>query len=400
MPFEESDEIRSTRTKALFKKIRDAHGQDVGVGNRYIREFCQLSKRYSDGEMQASQYVAFLDRAFGNRDSARDIVALLYDRERAKTLERHLDQQAMTMILPSSSCPRAMEGKNLFVVVGAMKCGTTSLYEYINEHPLCVRARQKEPHAFDWVWNQMCSLPGDSVAEKYLRAFDVKQLEDPSRFTGEATPSYMLGGAELFKRLRTACPQARLLVILREPCERAWSHYRMTADVANASPEQVARRGSVQGKSFKQIVEEDLSTLIECNVNAVTTIASEFEAAYLSGLPTGHGSHSYVGRGLYALQIELLLQIFPKSQVHFMKLEDMSRDLDGQMARVFQFLGVEPLKISRGEKHNARGNVNSIKSTEDIATLRQLKAFYRDHNKRLQSLIPELDFSEWDRVEW
>jgi len=390
--FEEEDTERRRRTQGLLIAIRKIHASDSAQAERFVKEFCKLSMRYSDGEMQADEYVSFLDRVFLNRNYGKDIVGLLHDRERAKTLLACLSDHPTQK--PANPSPSQFNFKT-FVIAGVMKCGTTSVYEYLNEHPLCVRAKQKEPHAFDWIWNQMCSLPGATLSEKYMRAFQ-RDLLKGNYFTGEATPSYLLGGTELFKRLKAACPYAKIIVILRNPVQRAWSHYRMTADVTNASTEQLLRRGSVQGKSFSQVIEADLQLLRDSKIDADLTIPSEFEAAYLSGLPSGHGSHSYVGRGLYALQIELMLQVFARNQIIFLKLEDLARDVNVQMRRVFKFLEVEPITIADPKKHNERGTVNSEKSTEDKSTLTKLGEYYEAHNNRLQKLLPDMDFSDWN----
>ena len=390
--FETDESTRKNLTLQLIKKIEQNYVTDPTLGTRFVKEFIKLSKRYSEGELNAIDYVAFLDRAFLNRDSANDIVKLLFDRERAKTLYLALHSQFTNIdysIIPENE--NVLRFKTFFAIVGAMKCGTTSLYEYLNEHPSCIRSRQKEPHAFDWVWNQLCALPGSTLSEKYMKAFNAPK--DQYSFTGEATPSYLLGGVEVLRRLKSAVPHAKILVILRDPVERSWSHYQMTTHVEDVSKDQLRRRGSVAGKSFTEVIQEDINCLKNCLVDAEATIPSEFEASYLSSLPTGHGAHSYVGRGLYALQIELLLQVFPRSQVLFLKLEDLSKNLNAEMERVFRFLEVKPCEI-KSTIHNPKPQT-LIKSSDDIVALDKLRDYYRPHNERLRKLVPELNFDDW-----
>lgn len=131
-----------------------------------------------------------------------------------------------------------------------MKCGTTSLYEYINQHPEVCRANSKEPHFFDWKWNQVCKIEvpeeissrapkllkwtstPNSLQMKYLLPFKYDEIEkNPLRITGEATPSYLLGGMKIAKRIAQAVsPNIRIVVALRDPTLRAFSHYQMTTD--------------------------------------------------------------------------------------------------------------------------------------------------------------------------
>jgi len=382
-----ADDERRRRTEALMQRIRAQHG-DGDDQERYVREFVKWSKRYINGEMLAEEYVTFLNRAF--KDDALavdDVAALVPDRERARALASAT--RPWPRVCPPSRVPR-------FVIVGAMKAGTTSLYEYVNRHPRCVYARQKEPHALDWVWDQLARLPPvtapslvdepgavQALRAKYLRVFPLDKMRDDVVFSGEATPSYCLGGSECARRLRAAAPGARLIFILRDPVERAYSHYRMTTD-PDGSPEQLARRGSAHGKSFSQVVADDLHALKSAGVTAERTLPAEFESAYLSTRPTGHGAHSFVGRGLYALQLELIFRVFPRDQVHVMRLEDLSAQPQAEMDRVFDFLHVPRVCDMEFEKHNVS---REVQEADAAAVKQELAAFYAPFNKRLARLL-------------
>ncbi|KAH9258561.1 hypothetical protein BASA81_003063 [Batrachochytrium salamandrivorans] len=383
---------RQKLVKVLLDRIQLAHSQDKELGQRMIQLFVKLSKRYAEGELLAQDYCKFLRECFLGETSgaALDITRLLMDRERARVLRDELTQPVSSSLLVPPSKATTMP---FFVIAGVMKCGTTSLFEYINCHPLCIRARQKEPHAFDWVWNQLQMLPGDTLSQKYSNAFPEVPTD---KFTGEATPSYILGGAEVLKRLVAGAPEHRALkviIILRDPVERAWSHYRMTADVEGLTQDQLARRGNVQGLTFSQLVERDLDLLAQCQVDAGRTIAEEFESAYLSGLPAGHGAHSYVGRGLYALQFELLFKVLSRDQVLVLKLEDVESHLQREMDRVFDFLGVARVEVNKIKEE--RFNVSKLKvekSAEDLKALEKLRGYYQPHNARMAKLLPEITY--------
>lgn len=380
---------RQKLVKVLLDRISLVHAGDKDLGQRMVQLFVKLSKRYAEGELFVQDYCSFLRQCFLDETSsaALDITRLLLDRERARVLRDELAKPAS-----ASSVTVSKPALPFFVIAGVMKCGTTSLFEYINRHPLCVRARQKEPHAFDWVWNQLQMLPGDTLAQKYANAFPSVPAH---KFTGEATPSYILGGAEVLKRLVAAAPEQRALkviIILRDPVERAWSHYRMTADVDGLTQDQLARRGNVQGQTFSQLVERDLDLLAQCQVDAGRTVGEEFESAYLAGLPHGHGAHSYVGRGLYALQFELLFKVLARDQVLVLKLEDVEANLQREMDKVFGFLGVPTVEVT---KEDERFNVSKLrveKSPEDLQALERLRAYYQPHNARMAKLLPEVAY--------
>lgn len=154
--------------------------------------------------------------------------------------------------------------------------------------------------------------------------FDVERLLDqPSLRSGEATPSYLLGGDLVARRMRALTPDIRLIVMLREPIDRCFSHYRMCTD-SRGSAEQLRNRGveHVSGLSFADVVAADLADL---KAAGVTDMASEssgpiqpFESIYTRrfGYPAPtHGAHSFVGRGLYAAQLRPWLRHFPPEQL-------------------------------------------------------------------------------------
>ncbi|CAM9891990.1 unnamed protein product, partial [Hapterophycus canaliculatus] len=89
-----------------------------------------------------------------------------------------------------------------FIILGAQKCGTTLLYECLNQHPLVLRGRRRETHFFDWAWPEGGEKARAAGAEAvgrlrdaYMRFFHAGELDaHPSIVTGESTPSYLLRG--------------------------------------------------------------------------------------------------------------------------------------------------------------------------------------------------------------
>ena len=79
-----------------------------------------------------------------------------------------------------------------FIILGSQKSGTTSLYEYINQHPLVVKSKRRETHFFDWRWNKEL-IDSQEQYLYYLKFFEQEYLyKHSSLMSGESTPSYLL----------------------------------------------------------------------------------------------------------------------------------------------------------------------------------------------------------------
>jgi hypothetical protein len=182
-----------------------------------------------------------------------------------------------------------------FVVIGAMRSGSTSLYKYLQDHPQIFMPR-KEIHFFDRKW--------DRGLEWYLTRFE-GYAGQPA--VGEATPTYLAEPVAL-DRMAAVIPQARLIVILRNPADRAYSHYWM---------ERIRERES---RSFEEVV-----------------------AAEIAGLP---GASDYLARGRYLPQLEQVCTRFPRSRLHVALLDDLRDQPRTTYARVCRFLGVDDGYVS------------------------------------------------------
>jgi hypothetical protein len=177
-----------------------------------------------------------------------------------------------------------------FVVIGAMRSGSTSLFKHLQAHPQVFMPR-KEIHFFDTRW--------DRGLEWYRTRFD-RYAGQPA--IGEATPTYMADPVAL-DRLAEVIPLARLVAVLREPVERAYSHYWMEH-----------ARGR-DPRTFEEAVDDELA-----------------------GRP---GPSDYLARGRYAAQLDAVGARFPRSQLHVLLLDDL-RDLPAEAyAGVCRFLDID-----------------------------------------------------------
>ncbi|RLO02327.1 hypothetical protein DYB28_009878, partial [Aphanomyces astaci] len=241
-----------------------------------------------------------------------------------------------------------------YCILGVQKCGTTSLFRHC----------------------------------KYLLSLQAPlEMFDPaSMLLADSTPSYLLYGAPVALRMRQLLPSIRFIVMLRNPIERAYSQYHMTAD-PTGTPHQLEMRKVVQGKSFQDVIHQDLARLQA--VQADPTSISKFQE-YADALPQDHGSHSYLGRGLYALQLRIWLEHFPRSQFLILNVDNMDTPVSTQatLDDVCTFLRLPPFTLRDAARQNTREYPPMSDAVRD-----QLRAFYAPHNAALADLLPEFTFS-------
>jgi len=190
-----------------------------------------------------------------------------------------------------------------FFIVGAPRCGTTSLYHQLGRHPEIFMAPVKEPHYFS-DRREKGGLPSMSEAE-YASLFGGAKLET---MVGEASPSYLHCEASPL-RLREFCPEAKIIVLLREPLRRSYSHFCMTEYG-------LRQRNSPPLEEFK------------------------LEAQHRKNLGTGSGAHGAFDQSFYAAAVRRYLSIFPVSQVFVGLHEERFRDPQAFLREVFAFLDV------------------------------------------------------------
>ena len=204
---------------------------------------------------------------------------------------------------------------NLFLV-GAAKAGTTSLYAALARHPKIYMSPMKEPHFFSRIqpaarWEAF--FPHVSDEDEYLALFGGVANEP---VVGEASTSY-LWDREAAGRIARAVPRAKILIVLRDPVDRAYSHYR------NDVREGMERR-----------------TFIEA-----------LEAEQRDGAGGWGASSLYLDCGRYAGQVERYLGRF-EGRVKVLFFDDLVGDEAGTIAGVHGFLGVQPASGELGERMN------------------------------------------------
>lgn len=230
-----------------------------------------------------------------------------------------------------------------FVGVGAQRCGTTWWFRgAIRPHPEFRRPFKplKEVHFFDRYW--MSEPPAD-FAERYARLFP----RPPGSITGEWTPRYMCDPWAL-RLLAQAAPNAKILIMLRDPVERYRSGVEREA--------RLAEQGGI--------------------APSITVVG---DALY---------------RGLYRRQVEQVLGLFGRENVLVLQYERCLAEPLAEMQRTHRFLGVEVL----GEL-TAKLDLPRPPRGERVGFPAAMRAdlveIYRDDAERLAALCPEIDLALW-----
>lgn len=230
-----------------------------------------------------------------------------------------------------------MTSKVDFIIVGVQKGGTTALFDHLSDDPALSLSKVKEVHFFDDETRDW-GAPDYGAYHQYF-------VPTAAGLRGEATPIYCYWRNSL-ERIAAYNPDVRLILVLRDPVERAWSHWRM----------EFAR--GVETHPFGWCIRQGRRRLFDAS-------------------PWGwHREFSYVERGFYGEQVERLLRLFPGDQVLILKSEDLRRDPNLTLQRVNLFLGAPPppptapRTVHAGTDMDYGGDL----SADDVAFLRETYA--------------------------
>ncbi|MFZ5705454.1 MAG: sulfotransferase domain-containing protein [Pseudomonadota bacterium] len=245
-----------------------------------------------------------------------------------------------------------------FLVSGVQKGGTSALFEYLREVPGLHLPDVKEAHFFDDE-EQDWDRPDEA-------AYHALFPDRPGRW-GEATPIYLYW-PNAIERIARYNPAMRMILIFRDPVERAWSHWKM----------EYAKRK--EREPFAWCIREGRARLTPGDPQA----------------PGHHRVFSYVERGYYGAQVERLLRSFPRTQCLFLRSEDLRTDPAGTIASVCAFLGVAPpANVLPRSVRAARDDIDypSRLTAEDLVLLRGL---YQADLARFEALTG-IDLGNWSR---
>jgi hypothetical protein len=248
------------------------------------------------------------------------------------------------------------------LILGAQKAGTTSLYNYLTEHPGVIPNRSwKEIRFFDLPENYRQGMGW------YLGGFPTR-FEAGGRMTIDASPSNLYFPqipALIHKHLG---PDIRMIALLRNPADRAYSGWKMYQSFGTNPNVAPNNRLIADRRSFAEAIDQELSGRVDPKM-----------------YPYG-----YVGRGLYADQIENYYRVFDKRTLLFLDFGRLHNDLRCLLGEVTEFLALSPFtsdQMDRFETDRHNEGLPRGKSAEDEETMQTLRDFYRPHNARLEELL-------------
>jgi hypothetical protein len=200
-----------------------------------------------------------------------------------------------------------------FILAGAQKSGTTALHYFLSKHPDITMGDRQEMHFFDN--EEIFSRPLDyELLHQHFRPVPTSSI------AGECTPIYIYWKPAI-ERIWKYNPKIKLLIILRNPVDRAFAHWNM--------------------QRFKGREPLDFLDAVRDEKNLAK------EAA-----PLQLRRFSYVDRGFYAEQLEGVFEFFPREQVKIIKFEEFQNKKSETLHAIFRFLGVEPVVSLRDKDRN------------------------------------------------
>ena len=236
-----------------------------------------------------------------------------------------------------------------FLVLGAQKAGTTALYAYLRWHPGITGPSWKEVSFFDRHWWR---------GEGWYRG--QFPLRSGGQIVGEASPSYLFHPLAP-ERARTLVPDARLIALVRNPVDRAYSQYQHAVALGR------------EPLSFEDaLAAEDERTRGE--VDRLVADPRAFSRAWWD--------HTYVARGRYAEQLERWLRVFPREQLLVVATEELGAAPGETYAASLGFLGAAPYTLAQYPRVFDRDYAPMAPGTRAA-----LAATFAEPNRRLEELL-------------
>jgi hypothetical protein len=245
-----------------------------------------------------------------------------------------------------------------FLILGAQKSGTTSLFQYLMQHRQIASGFKKEVHYFDWNYTR-----GPSWYRAFFptRRFVTKKTHSLGRYLcGEATPYYLFHPA-VPQRVHSLLPEAKFIIVLRNPVDRAYSHYHHS----------VAR--GQETCSFEEAIDREPERLHGEEEKLLR------DEAYVSN---SHIRHSYFSRGCYADQMQRWLEYYPLGSFVIVKADELSIDPQSVCDEITGFLELPTQAVRSARRHNANKYPAMSKSFRT-----ELARRYQEQNERLYALL-------------
>ena len=258
-----------------------------------------------------------------------------------------------------------------FLIIGTQRGGTTALYHYLKTHPCIVPATIVDTHFFDKKYSKGLRWYQAHFPMQWERAY-VQQVRKHPLITGEASSSYLFY-PHAPKRVAEVLPHVKLIVLLRNPVDRAYSQYYHAIELGH---ETRSFEEAIQGEEERTAQERE----------KILKDEHYYSHAY---------KHlSYLTRGIYVDQLQEWMRFFPREQFLILKSEDFYANPAAVLKEMFTFLNLPTIETQLKKKEYKQYNNNSY-SKMDAAMRTRLVEYFKPHNARLYELLG-IDLG-WDR---
>ena len=248
-----------------------------------------------------------------------------------------------------------------FMIIGAQKGGTTSLYNYLVEHPQIIGNRSwKEIRYYDLPSNY------EQGFSWYLRMFPSKS-EKGDRLTFDASPSYLYF-PEIPQKIKNDFGEIKLIAVLRNPVQRAYFAWKMYHSFGLNDEVSANNKAIADNRSFKEAIEQELMQSCAPDIYP----------------------YDYVSRGLYAEQLERYFSCFNRESLLVIESTELQKKTQEILNIVCKFLGIDSFddkQITTILEKQYNVGVESQKSTEDQEMINKLTDYFTPHNQWLFELL-------------
>ena len=240
-----------------------------------------------------------------------------------------------------------------FIIAGASKSGTSSIYYYLSRHPQVLLSHKKE---LDFYWQHY-----QRGIDWYLAHFP-SITDRPNFLTGEATPNY-LRFPQVAKRIKDTFPKTKIIILLRNPVDRAisWHYHKLNSGLSKL----------------------DLKTAIATEIERLATVT---EAEIIN---TGYYNPDNIMSSLYIYKIKPWIETLGREQFLILKSEDFYFHPQQNMERVFKFLNLPSNPLENYPQVNA-GSYQEV----DPKIRKTLADYFAPYNKQLEQYL-DMEFN-WD----
>ncbi len=247
-----------------------------------------------------------------------------------------------------------------FIVIGYQKTGTTFLYKYLSKHPNIMPASKKEIHFFNFSFGSGSNYYKAQFPLKIYKKYLERKFNIPFK-TGEASPSYAIH-PKAAKRIKELIPNTKLIFILRNPIDRAYSQYHYR------------KKRGMEELSFEEAIEEDNNRKI--------LLMKQFERDELTIYNRKQIKFPYISISKYIEHLTKWYEVFPKEQILILKTEDFNENSQKELNKVCDFIGISKIEFKKLTKQNV-GKYPEMNSETRI----KLSEIYKDYNEALEKFL-------------